>query len=254
MDALSRLGNTRMLAPRPNLDVSAMTEPAAVRQITTALSFAYPVLAHFAIARNSAGLTIAALTLLAAISLLPGLARGAAAAWLAVPIIAAVCWWLSGVDQPLLPLYLPPIIVPAFLAFVFGNTLRPGRTPLISQLIRLLHAAGEEPEPAVWSYARRLTATWTALFVALATFNLLLAALAEPDGLLRASGIDPGLAVSHEVWSLFTNLIEYLLVAAFFVIEYAYRRQKFPRQPYRNMFDFLRRMAAAMPRLIRRSQ
>jgi uncharacterized membrane protein len=158
------------------------------------------------------------------------------------------------VDQPVLPLYLPPIIVPAFLAYVFGNTLRPGRTPLISQLIRLLQPPGEEPEAAVWSYARGLTATWTALFVALATFNLLLAALAEPDGLLRASGIDPGLAVSHEVWSLFTNLIEYLLVAAFFAIEYAYRRQKFPRQPYRNMFDFLRRMAAAMPRLIRRSQ
>jgi uncharacterized membrane protein len=255
VDALSRLGNTRMLAPRLNPDVSAMTEPAAVRQITTALSFAYPVLAHFAIARNSAGLTIAALALLAAICLLPALARGAAAAWLAVPIVAAVCWWLSGVDQPLLPLYLPPIIVPAFLACVFGNTLRPDRTPLISQLIRLLQAPGdEEPEPAVWSYARRLTATWTALFVALATLNLLLAALAEPDGLLRASGIDPGLAVSHEVWSLFTNLIEYLLVAAFFVIEYAYRRQKFPRQPYRNMFDFLRRMAAAMPRLIRRLQ
>jgi uncharacterized membrane protein len=230
-----------------------MTEPAAVRQITTALSFAYPVLAHFAIARNSAGLTIAALTLLATISLLPGLARGAAAAWLAVPLIGAAYWWLSGVEQPVLPLYLPPIIVPAFLAYVFGNTLRPGRTPLISQLISLLHAPGDEPESAVWSYARRLTTAWTALFVTFAAFNLVLAALAEPDGLLRASGIEPPLAVSHELWSLFTNLIEYLMVAAFFVIEYAYRRQRFPRQPYRNMFDFLRRMVAVMPRM-RRSQ
>jgi uncharacterized membrane protein len=226
-----------------------MTEPAAVRQITTALSFAYPVLAHFAIARNSAALTIAALTLLAAISLLPGLARGAPAAWLAVPLVGAAYWWLSSVDQQVLVLYLPPIIVPAFLAYVFGNTLRPGRTPLISQMIRLLHAPGEEPEPAVWSYARRLTAAWTAVFVALVIFNLLLAALAEPDGLLRASGLEPPLAVSHETWSLFTNLIEYLLVAAFFVVEYVYRRQRFPRQPYRNMLDFLRRTAAAMPRI-----
>jgi uncharacterized membrane protein len=231
-----------------------MTEPAAVHQVTTALSFAYPVLAHFAIARNSAGLTIAALTLLAAISLLPGLARGAAGAWLAVPLVAAACWWLSSVEQPVLALYLPPIIVPAFLAYVFGNTLRPGRTSLISQLIRLLHAPADEPESAVWAYARRLTAAWTVLFVTLAAFNLALAALAEPDGLLRTGGIEPGLAVSHEVWSLFTNLLEYLLVAAFFAIEYAYRRQRFPRQPYRNMLDFLRRMVAAMPRLIRRSQ
>jgi uncharacterized membrane protein len=249
VDALSRLGNTRMLAP-PEPRRVAMTEPAAVRQVTTALSFGYPVLAHFAVARNSAGLTIAALALLAAISLLPGLARGAAAAWLAVPLIGAACWWLAGVEQPVLPLYVPPIIVPAFLACVFGNTLRQGRTPLIEQLIRLLHAPGDdEPESAVWPYARRLTAAWTVLFVALAAFNLVLALLAEPDGLLRAGGIAPRLAVSHELWSLFTNLIEYLVVAAFFLLEYAYRRQRFPRQPYRNMFDFVRRMLAAMPRI-----
>jgi uncharacterized membrane protein len=228
-----------------------MTEPAAVRPVTTVLSFAYPVLAHFAIARSSAGLTIAALTLLAAVALMPGLARGAVGAWLAVPVVGAAAWWLSSVEQPILALYLPPIVAPAFLAIVFGNTLRQGRTPLIAQLIRLLHAPGDEPESAVWAYARRLTATWTALFVALATFNLLLAACVEPDGLLRASGIEPRLAVSHEVWSLFTNLLEYLLVAAFFAIEYAYRRQRFPRQPYRNMFDFLRRMLAALPRLMR---
>jgi uncharacterized membrane protein len=237
-----------MLAPPESRRV-AMSEPAAVRQVTTALSFAYPVLAHFAVARNSAALTIAALTLLAAISLLPGLARGAPGAWLAVPLIGAACWWLAGVEDPILPLFLPPVIVPAFLACVFGNTLRAGRTPLISQLIRMLHKPGDEPDSAVWSYARRLTAAWTTLFVILATFNLLLAALAEPDGLLRAGGIDPRLAVSHETWSLFTNLLEYLLVAAFFVIEYAYRRQRFPRQPYRNMFDFLRRTVAAMPRI-----
>jgi uncharacterized membrane protein len=230
-----------------------MTEPAAVRRITIALSFAYPVLAHFAIARNSAGLTIAALTLLAAILLLPGLARGSAAAWLAVPLIGAAYWWLSDIAQPAVTLYAPPIIVPLFLACVFGNTLRPGRTPLISQLIRLLDAPGNEPEPEVWSYARRLTAAWTVLLATLAMFNLLLAALVQPDGLLRAGGFDPPLSVTHELWSLFTNLLEYLIVAAFFVIEYAYRRQKFPRQPYRNMFDFVRRTVAAMPR-IRRPQ
>jgi uncharacterized membrane protein len=117
---------------------------------------------------------------------------------------------------------------------VFGNTLLPGRTPLIAQLIRLLQPPGDEPEDAVWSYARKLTAAWTMLFVALVAFNLALAALAAPH-----------------VWSLFTNLIEYLIVAAFFAIEYAYRRQRFPRQPYRNMFDFLRRLLAAMPRLMR---
>ncbi|MGH8188087.1 MAG: ketosynthase [Steroidobacteraceae bacterium] len=231
-----------------------MPEPAAVRQLTTALAFAYPVLAHLAVARNSAELTIAAIGVLAAISLLPGLVRGAAAAWLAVPFVCAACWWLSQVAVPVLPLYLPPIIVPAFFAYLFGSTLMPGRTPLICQLIRVLHTSGDEPDSAVWSYARRLTAAWTALFVTLAALNLVLAGLAEPDGLLRAGGLRPPLSVSQDSWSLFTNLIEYLVVAAFFLIEYAYRRQRFPRQPYRNLFDFLRQLRAAMPRIIGRPQ
>lgn len=211
-----------------------MTEPAAVRPVTTVLSFAYPVLAHFAVARHSAGLTIAALALLALVALLPSLARGAAGAWLALPLVAAACWWLSTIEQTIVLLYLPPIVVPAFLAYVFGNTLLPGRTPLIAQLIRLLQPPDDEPESEVWSYARQLTAAWTVLFMALVVFNLALAALARPH-----------------VWSLFTNLLEYLIVAAFFAIEYAYRRQRFPRQPYRNMFDFVRRLLAAMPRLMR---
>jgi uncharacterized membrane protein len=231
-----------------------MSEPAAVRQLTTALAFAYPVLAHLAVARHSAELTIAAIGVLAAVSLLPGLARGAAAAWLAVPLVFATCWWLLQVAVPVLPLYLPPILVPAFLAYVFGSTLMEGRTPLITQLIRMLHTSDEEPESGVWSYARRLTAAWTGLFATLAALNLVLAGLAEPDGLLRVGGVHPPLSVSQESWSLFTNLIEYLVVAAFFLIEYAYRRQRFPRQPYRNLFDFLRQVLAAMPRIIRRPQ
>jgi uncharacterized membrane protein len=230
-----------------------MSAPAAVRQLTTALAVSYPFLAHLAVARNSAELTIAAVGVLAAIVLLPALVRGAVAAWLAVPLVCAACWWLSQVAMPVLPLYLPPIIVPAFLAYVFGSTLLEGRTPLISQLIRALHTSGE-PESAVWSYARRLTAAWTTLFVVLAAFNLVLAALTTPDGLLRAGGLHPPLSVSRETWSLFTNLIEYLVVAALFLIEYAYRRQRFPHQPYRNLFDFLRRLLAAMPRIIGRPQ
>ena len=74
--------------------------------------------------------------------------------------------------------------------------------------------------------------------------------LAEPDGLLMAAGIEPAVTVSQEAWSLFANVIGYLLVAAFFVIEYAYRRRRFPGQPYRNMVDFFLRVLAAMPLLV----
>ncbi len=69
--------------------------------------------------------------------------------------------------------------------------------------------------------------------------NLVLGLLAEPDGMLLAAGITPPVTVPELWWSLVANLIGYLLVAAFFLIEYAYRRHRFPRQPYRNMLDFL---------------
>lgn len=231
-----------------------MSEPAAVRQLTTVLAFAYPVLAHLAIARGSAALTLAAIALLAVVSFLPGIIRGRFIAWLALLVVGVGCRWLSQASLPVLPLYVPPVLAPAFLAWVFGQSLMQGRTPLISQLIRVLHPPQDEPESAVWSYARRLTLAWTVLFAALATSNFALAALADPDGLLLAGGIRPPVSVPQAWWSLFTNLIDYLIVASFFVIEYVYRRRRFPQQPYRNMFEFLRHTLAAMPRLIGRAQ
>jgi uncharacterized membrane protein len=231
----------------------AMTRPAAARQLTTALACCYPILAHIAIAMNSIALTIVAIALLAVVVILPALSRGNVYAWLALPLIAASLWALSHAATPALALYVAPVLVPAFMAWAFGHTLLPGHVPAIEQLIRLLHPPHEPPEPAVWLYARRLTLAWTALFIALALLNLLLALLATPDGLLLAAGITAPVAVPQEWWSWFANVIGYMIVAAFFVLEYAYRRIRFPHQPFRNMFDFIRRIVAVMPRLTGRA-
>jgi uncharacterized membrane protein len=85
-------------------------------------------------------------------------------------------------------------------------------------------------------YARHLTLTWTVLFIGLAATNLLLAIFAEP-----------------EQWSLFANLIAYLIVLVFFMAEYAYRRRRFPQQPYRNMLEFVQRVLASLPGLVGRA-
>jgi len=223
------------------------------RPLTTALACCYPILAHAAIAKRSVTLTVAAIAVLSIVTILPALARGNVYAWLIVPLIAAGCWTLSRAATPALALYVAPVLVPAFMAWAFGHTLLPGRVPAIEQLIRLLHPPDEPPEPDVWPYARRLTFAWTALFIAIASVNLGLAALAAPDGLLLAAGIAPPVAVPQAWWSWFANVIGYVLVAAFFVIEYAYRRSRFPRQPFRNMLDFIRRIVAVMPRLLGRA-
>ena len=223
------------------------------KSLTTACALAYPIAAHLAIARGSLAWIIVAIALLATTVLLPGLLHGRLLAWLCAPSIAVGCWLLVQASTPTLALYVAPVLVPAFLAWVFGHTLLAGRTPLIAQFVRLLHERGDEPEPAVWPYARRLTQVWTVFFLGLASTNLLLAALADPDGLLLAAGIRPPITVPQYWWSLFANFIGYLLVAAFFMIEYAYRRRRFPQQPFRSLYDFMRQMSAAMPALLRRN-
>jgi len=227
VDALSRLGNTRML---PAMQFST------TRQVTTACAFAYPLVAHLAVARNSARLTIAAVALLALSALLRSLTQGRLAAWLAVPLVIGGCWWLMHSSMEVLPLYLPPVLVPAFLAWIFGQTLLRGRTPLIERLVLVLHGPDTVPEDGVLAYARHLTQAWAVLFIGLAATNLLLAIFAEP-----------------EVWSLFANLIAYVIVLVFFVAEYAYRRRRFPQQPYRNMFEFVQRVLANWPALVGRA-
>jgi uncharacterized membrane protein len=253
LDALCGLGNTMHALRRRNGHTIVMTEPAAARQLTTALAFAYPILAHVAIARGSVALMVAAVALLAVVLLFPALARGSIPAWFMLPVVLAGCWTLARSATPALALYVAPVLVPAFLAWAFGHTLARGRTPVIEQLIRLVHPPEHEPEPAVWAYARRLTMAWTILFVSLALVNLVLAALAVPDGMLMAAGITPPVAVPQEWWSWFANVLGYLIVAAFLALEYSYRRSRFPRQPFRNMLDFLRRILAVMPRLLGRA-
>jgi uncharacterized membrane protein len=247
VDALFAVGNTRMLCA-----LRIMTS-AISRILTTSLAIAYPIVAHLAVAKASLPLTVAAVAVLAATIVVPGLLKGSKIACIALPIVIAGCAWLAQARVPALPLFIAPILVPMFLAWLFGQSLANGRTALIAQFIRAVHGE-HEPDPAVWAYARLLTKLWTVFFIVAAVINLSLALIAAPDGLLLASGIQPPVTVPRECWSLFANCIGYVLIAVFFVVEYAYRRHRFPQQPYRNMYEFLRQMAAAAPRVMGRER
>lgn len=214
---------------------------------------AYPLVAHFGVILNSVTLIAIALGLLIVMPMLPALGRGSVVAWLAFLPVVVGLWWLSLSTHATLPLYIAPVLVPGSMAGVFGSSLLAGQVPLIEQLIRIMEPGAdgrEEPEPEVLAYAHQLTKAWTLFFVTLSLTNLVLGLLAEPDGMLLAAGITPPVTVPELWWSLVANLIGYLLVAAFFLIEYAYRRHRFPRQPYRNMLDFFVKVLAAMPRLV----
>src|SRR6186997_2179594 len=60
-----------------------------------------------------------AVALLALSVLLRSLVEGRLAAWLTIPVLIGACWWLTRSSMHVLPLYLPPVLVPAFLAWIF---------------------------------------------------------------------------------------------------------------------------------------
>jgi uncharacterized membrane protein len=221
-----------------------------LRLLSALLSLSYPLMAHLAVAYDSVPLTLFALGTLCFVILAPALLRGRWPAWLCVPVVVLLCTWTARSNLSVLPLFLPPVLVPAFMAWVFGHTLTRDSVPLIERLIRLLHRDDAEIDPVVFVYARKLTRAWTLLFASIATINFGLATIARPDGLLLAGGLTPPFTVPLEAWSIFANLMDPLLIASFFLLEYAYRRLRFPEQPYRNFFDFLRRVVAISPRLM----
>jgi uncharacterized membrane protein len=216
------------------------------------LGVAYPLLAHVAIATGSPALTLAAVGLLVLLMLGPGLVRGRIVAWILAVVAAVAMGLLYRAGAESLPLYAPPVLVTAAMAWLFGHTLLPGSRPLIERLVRLLHAPDEHLDPAIASYARKLTLVWTLLFVALSLLNLVLALCATPGGLLLSAGIEPPLRVPREVWSAFANLLNYVIIGTFFVAEYAFRRRVFPQQQYRNFFDFTVRAMKVGPQLFGR--
>ncbi len=204
----------------------------------------YPLLAHVAALSGRPGLIAASIGWLVVLTLLPSLRRRSTAAWTALAAASAGLYAIAGSPAPRLLQFLPPILMIGLMAWVFGTTLRRGRMPLIERIIRTLDGSQDDLDEDVIRYARRLTGVWTALFVVLAVINTALALCADPGGLLLSFGVQPAVTLPLELWSLFANVLNYVLVAALFVGEFAFRRRRFPQQPYRGLLDFTGRVAS----------
>jgi uncharacterized membrane protein len=222
-----------------------------LRPLLIALAIAFPLITHAAIVSRSGPLTLASLALLAALVLLPRLVRGQLLAWCAVPVVIVGLILLWRVHAAWLPLYATPVLISFGVAWLFGHTLAAGSVPLVERLARVMH--GTEIHPEVRRYARKVTIAWTVLMAVMGLWNLALACIAQPDGVLLILGIQPPFTVAVETWSLFANFLNYAIVAMFFVAEYVYRTHRFREQHtrYRNMLDFMRRAAAVGPRVFR---
>ena len=217
-----------------------------MRTAIIVLAAAFPLAAHLSVAWASPPLAVACLGMLGLAVLLPGLVAGRWQAAAAAALLAAGLPWLLRSNLVWLPLYAPSVLGDLGACWLFGHTLAPGRTPLITRLVQILHAPQPLPAP-VAAYTRRLTALWAALFLILGLTSAVLALFAAPHGILALMGVQIGFTVPQRAWSLFANCLEYVLVAALLVGEYRWRRHLFPEQPYSGFFDFIRRVAAAAP-------
>ncbi|KLD75765.1 ketosynthase [Xanthomonas hyacinthi DSM 19077] len=212
------------------------------------LALAYSPLAHWANAAHRSDLAVLAGAALVLMVLVEPLARRRPWAWaLALPALAGlVPLWRS--PHALLLLAAPPVLFTAWVAWFFGRSLRRGRTPLISRIVEALYRqAGMPITPAQLRYTRRLTLAWTLLLAAMTVLNLVLALCAVPSGVLAQLGVASPLPIGDARASLFANLLGYGVIGGFFVGEYFLRGRWFPQRPYRNLPDFLHRLARLGP-------
>lgn len=210
---------------------------------------AYMLLVHLSIILTNPRLAVWSALLLVVLALWRPLMRLRLWAWgVAAVSLALLSTSAAGRWAPLV-LFLPPVVVNVALAYLFGHTLMPGQTPLVARIVRLLHTADDIQDPSVWIYARSVTVIWTALFIFNTVICVVMALLAVPGGIVMFFGFVPVVAVPASYWSVFADLGGYVLACVLFIVEYAYRRRRFPWQPYRNFFDFLGRAMAIGPTL-----
>ena len=145
---------------------------------------------------------------------------------------------------PLLAM-LPPAVIDAWLAWIFGRTLAAGCEPLISTFARLeraqlegrpaADAANTALPPEIARYTRTLTVLWTALLAAMAGTAFWLAA-----------------ADLHDWWAWFTGVLSYLLIGALFFGEYVFRRVRFAGERHAGPLQMILSIAKAGPIWARR--
>jgi uncharacterized membrane protein len=204
----------------------------ALRALFVAALCLSPVLLHLAIVRESRALLVAFFALVGC-GVAASAARRQAPPWIAagavalVPVAATIDF--GTVSR--LALAAPALGMLA-LAWVFGRTLGPGRTPLIERFSRIVDRDG--PPPWIAGYARRVTWAWT----------VLMAAIPLVWGTLMLFGT-PAAA------SFFLNFVSWGLMGALYFGEYLYRVARYPDFPHRNPLAVARDLARSGPELFR---
>jgi uncharacterized membrane protein len=167
--------------------------------LTAAVTLLYPLAIWFGHGQVEPR-WLAGLLLLAVATRLPALKLSGVARWSvagALVLVACAIW-----SNLLLPLKLYPVLVNAALLAGFAYSLT---TPM-SAVERMARLRGDDFPPLAQAYMRKVTQVWCGFFV----FN-------------GAVAFATALWASEAVWSLYTGVISYVLMAVLFGAEYLVR-------------------------------
>lgn len=134
-----------------------------------------------------------------------------------------------------------PALIAALVGWLFAHTQARGRTPLIARAIAAIDGPQWLTDPAIATYARRLTAVWAAWQFALAACAALLA--------LHAHGFFADAARLPSP-RMFGWIILPSAVAALFLGEYFLRPRLLPQAPRQGLFDFFVALIRHWPALL----
>ena len=198
------------------------------RDLRPVLLIAYPLLVQLAVMWHEPRLEWLALLVLCAFPQYQALCERRPGNWLLMLILGAVLYGLVHVGGGMYALFLPPVVVPACVLAVFAGSLRPGQVPLVTRVATAIRGS---MTPELVHYTRRVTQMWVVVLIALT---------------LAEAGL--ALFASLPVWSLFSNCVNYLLVGLVFLLEYLYRRHRFPKDEHLPFLDYMRQVARSRPR------
>ena len=180
----------------------------------------YLLLAHSAAVFPLPMLTGLALISLSAAILLGGLKQKQFLVWLSFIAIAVISLTLTWYNKAFYMLYVPPVIISLVFFIVFFNTLLPGKEPLVT-------AIGEKSRGPLTQEMRRYTKGVTILW-------------ALTCGLMFMSSILLPIYAPYELWSLFANFLNYIILAMLFFIEFVYRCWRFPDHDHPSFIDYIK--------------
>lgn len=215
------------------------------------LMFGYPVLAMAGVLTHRQGFSLAACALLLTVLMIPALATRRVTPWLLwTGTLAAMAWlWLHGMVGLLLECV--PIAVNALLSWLFGRTLRAGRTPLIARFIEALEGPERLAVPGIAPYARHLTWFWALLTAAQALALAVLLLCAEPGGLLNSLGVASPWPVHAALAQSYAHVGGYVLIASAFLLENVFRRWHLRHVHHLRLHELAMGLAARWPALVR---